>query len=213
MHTPTTTTSQHATTEKSDLVARSDGNRGRIRRIAFWATTSVIVFELVAGSVWNLLAIEWVEIQLQHLGFPHFFAYLSGAWQVGAAVAIIAPGLPLIKEWAYAGAFFLWSGAVVSHSAVGDGVESWSAALIFAICAVVSWMLRPADRRLPQTWLSRDRTAGTGQVDAGLPGTRPREWAVAIGLLVVMYAASFLTLPAVEDAMHKNAVELGWIDE
>ncbi|MEV0033895.1 DoxX family protein [Nocardia sp. NPDC050793] len=213
MHTPTTTTSQQSTAEKSALVARSDLNRGRIRRIAFWATTFVIVFELVAGSVWNLLAIEWIEIQLHHLGYPHFFAYVLGAWQVGAAVAIVAPGLPVIKEWAYAGAFFLWSGAVVSHLAVGDGVESWSGALVFAMCAVASWMLRPADRRLPQTRLRRDRTAGAGQVGAGLPGIRSRDWAVAIGLLVLLFAVSFLTLPAVEDVMHKNAVELGWIDE
>lgn len=163
--------------------------------------------------MWNLLAIEWIEIQFQHLGYPHFLAYLLGAWQVGAAIAIIAPGLPLIKEWAYAGAFFLWSGAVASHLAVGDGIGSWSVALMFAICAIASWILRPADRRLPRTRLRRDRTADAGQDGAGLPGARPREWAVAIGLLVVLYAVSFLTLPAVEDFMHQNAVELGWIDE
>jgi hypothetical protein len=28
------------------------------------ATTFVVVFELTAGSVWNLLTIEWVEVQL-----------------------------------------------------------------------------------------------------------------------------------------------------
>ncbi|MGY2027944.1 DoxX family protein [Nocardia gipuzkoensis] len=138
LHTMKTTT---ATAEKSGPVARSD--RTRIRALAYWATTFVIVFELVSGSVWNLLTIEWIEIQLQHLRYPHFFAYILGVWQVGAAVAIIAPGFALIKEWAYTGAFLLWSGAVVSHLAVGDGVESWSVPLMFAICAIASWKLRP----------------------------------------------------------------------
>jgi hypothetical protein len=32
-------------------------------------------------------------------------------------------------------------------------------------------------------------------------------------LLVVLYAVSFLTLPAVEHVMHERAVELGWIIE
>ncbi|MCC3331137.1 DoxX family protein [Nocardia abscessus] len=210
LHTMKTTTFQHATAEKS-AVARSD--RTRIRALAYWATTFVIVFELVSGSVWNLLTIEWIEIQLRHLGYPHFFAYILGAWQVGAAVAIIAPGFALIKEWAYAGAFLLWSGAVVSHLAVGDGVESWSVPLMFAICAIASWMLRPACRRLPQMRLRPDRTAAVGQAGPGLPATRPRDWTVAIGGLVVLYAVSFLTLPTVEDFMHKNAVELGWISE
>ncbi|NKE59897.1 DoxX family protein [Lentzea sp. PSKA42] len=162
------------------------------RPIAFWATTFVIVFELTAGSVWNLLTIEWVEVQLHHLGYPHFFSYVLGVAQAGAAVAIIAPGLRLIKEWAYAGAFFLWSGAVVSHVAVGDGLESWWVPLMFGAFAVASWMLRPADRR---------------------PGTSRRAWAVSIGLIVVLYAVSFLTLPAVEAGMHEHAVKLGWIAE
>ncbi|WP_246124124.1 DoxX family protein [Nocardia bhagyanarayanae] len=204
---------QQATDEKSAPAARKDRDSSRIRLIAFWATTLVIVFELVAGSVWNLVPIEWIEIQLKHLGYPHFLAYVLGAWQVGAAVAIIAPGLPLIKEWAYAGAFFLWSGAVASHMAVGDGFGSWSAAMFFTICAIASWMLRPADRRLPRTRLLRDRTVGAGQNEAGLPGAGVRGWTVALGILVVLYAVSFLTLPVVEDVMHENAVELGWIDE
>ena len=96
----------HATDEKSATVARSRWNWSRIRPIAFWATTCVVVGELTAGSVWNLIPIEWIEVQLAHLGYPHFFAYILGAWQAGAAVAIIAPRLPLIKEWAYVGSFF-----------------------------------------------------------------------------------------------------------
>jgi DoxX-like family len=122
MQPQTTKTFQHATDEKSATVARSRWNWSRIRPIAFWATTFVVVFELAAGSVWNLVPIEWIEVQLDHLGYPHFFAYILGAWQAGAAVAIIAPRLPLIKEWAYIGSFFLWSGAVASHLSAGDGV-------------------------------------------------------------------------------------------
>jgi DoxX-like protein len=213
MQTQTTKTIHDATDEKWAILARSDWNWSRIRPIAFWVTTFVIVFELAAGSVWNLLTIEWVEVQLNHLGYPHFFAYILGAWQAGAAIAIIAPRLPLIKEWAYAGAFFLWSGAVASHLSAGDGPETWWVPLMFATCAIASWVLRPADRRLPGTRLRRDRPADAGQDGAGPTGTRARAWVVPIGLLVVVYAVSFLTLPAVEAAMHEQAVELGWIDE
>ncbi|MEV4185708.1 DoxX family protein [Streptosporangium canum] len=213
MQTQTTKTSEHATDEKSTTVARSGWNWSRIRPIAFWATTFVIVFELTAGSVWNLVPIEWVEAQLRHLGYPHYFAYILGVWQAGAAVAIIAPGLPLIKEWAYVGAFFLWSSAVASHLIVGDGLQTWGVPLVFGACAIASWALRPADRRLPETRLRWERRADDEQDGAGPPETRPRAWAVPIGLLVVLYAVSFLTLPAAEAMTHKWAVENGWIDE
>lgn len=210
----------HATDEKSATVTRSRWSWSRIRPIAFWATTFVIVFELTAGSVWNLRSIEWVEVQLHHLGYPHFLTYILGAWQAGAAVAIIAPRLPLIKEWAYVGSFFLWSGAVMSHLSAGDGLEVWWVPLMFATFAIASWVLRPPDRRLPETRLRRDRPADAGQDGAGPPETRPRAWetrprawAVPIVLLVVLYAVSLLSLPALEEPLHERAVELGWIDE
>jgi hypothetical protein len=92
--------------------------------------------------------------------------------------------------------------------------------LMFATCAIASWVLRPPDRRLPETRLRRDRPADAGQDGAGPPEThprawetRPRAWAVPIVLLVVLYAVSFLTLPAIEEPLHERAVELGWIDE
>jgi hypothetical protein len=212
MRNETTKTFQRPTDEKSATVARS-GTWSRIRLIAFWATTFVIVFELTARSVWNLLTIEWVEIQMRHLGYPHYFAYISGGWQAAAAAAIIAPRLPLLKEWAYAGTFFLWSGAVASHLSAGDSLETWWTPLMFLTCGIASWALRPADRRLPGTRFPRDHPADTGQGEAGTPQTRARAWAIPIGILVVLYAISFLTLPAVEDVMHEQAVELGWIGE
>jgi DoxX-like protein len=213
MRNETTKTFQRPTDEKSATVARTDWNWSRIRLIAFWVTTFVIVFELAAGSVWNLLTIEWIEIQMRHLGYPHYFAYISGWWQAAAAVAIIAPRLPLLKEWAYAGIFFLWSGAAASHLSAGDSLETWWTPLMFLTCGIASWALRPADRRLPGTRFRRDHPADAGQGGAGTPQTRARAWAIPIGILVVLYAISFLTLPVVEDVMHEQAVELGWIGE
>src|SRR4030095_7190395 len=147
----------------------------RIRTITYWIFTVIIVFELVAGSVWNLLQIEWVRLQLNHLGYPPYFAYILGVWQIGAAAAIIAPRFPRLKEWAYAGCFFQWSGAVMSHLLAGDFVSAgtWLTRLVSTTLAVVSWALRPADRRLP--------TAGIA------PETRPVAWAVPIGILLLLF--------------------------
>src|SRR5262245_15490341 len=138
-----------ATYETDEQLATFSRSRWyRIRIIAYWTCTVIVVFELAAGCLWNLQQIEWVRVQLHHLGYPLYFAYISGLWQIGGAAAIIAPRFPRLKEWAYAGSFFTWSGAVASHLLAGDGVESWVAPLMFATFAIVSWALRPADRRL-----------------------------------------------------------------
>jgi hypothetical protein len=54
-----------------------------------------------------------------------------------------------------------------------------------------------ADRQLPNSGIP--------------PETRPLAWAIPIGILFLLYAVSFLTLPRVEAALHERAVELGWI--
>src|SRR5215813_3108551 len=106
---------QAQATETFEHVATASRSRWyRIRTITFWTFTFIVVFELVAGSVWNLLQIEWVRVQLNHLGYPLYYTYITGVWQIAGAAAIIAPGFPRLKEWAYAGAFFQWSGAVAS---------------------------------------------------------------------------------------------------
>jgi hypothetical protein len=195
MNTDTTNTFQHVSDEKSPT--RSSWYW--IRIIAFWISTFVVVFELVAGSVWNLQQIEWVRVQLNHLGYPPYFTYILGVWLLGAAAAIIAPGFPRLKEWAYAGSFFHFSGAVASHLLAGDfvPVSTWLTPLMFLMFVVISWALRPADRRLPNAGRARE--------------TRPLAWAVPIGILVVLYVVSFLMLPWVNIVLHKRAVDLGWI--
>jgi hypothetical protein len=62
--------------------------------------------------------------------------------------AILWPGLPRLKEWAYAGIFFNMMGAFVSHVAVKD--PAWSLVVTLAIAGITlaSWALRPSSRKL-----------------------------------------------------------------
>jgi len=194
MQTQASKTFQRVTDEK--LASPSRSRWSWIRTIVYWSSTFVVVFELVAGSVWNLLQIEWVRVQFNHLGYPPYFAYILGVWHLGAAAAIIAPKFPRLKEWAYAGSFFLWSGAVASHMLAGDGVNAWLVPLMFATFGIVSWALRPANRRLP---------------NAGLAPETSLAWAVPIGVLLLLFVVSYLTLPVVNTVFHKRALDLGWI--
>ncbi|RRS01324.1 DoxX family protein [Glycomyces terrestris] len=206
------TTDRDPTAIRTGDPAAGSGGPDRIRSIVFWAATMVIVGELAAGSVWSLALIDWIQLQAAHLGYPHYFPYVLGTAQVGAAVAIMAPRLPLVKEWAYAGVTFLWTGAVVSHLTLGDGPKTWVPPLVFAVLGVVSWALRPADRRFPETRLPRRGVAR----EAGLMRsweTRPRAWALPVAVLVVMFAVSIAVLPAADAITREWAVEYGWITE
>src|SRR5262245_65309325 len=61
------------------------------------------------------------------LGFPLYFTRLLGVWKILGGLAILAPGFPRLKEWAYAGMLFDLIGGSVASAAMGAaiGAESW----------------------------------------------------------------------------------------
>jgi hypothetical protein len=83
-----------------------------------------------------------------HLGYPSYFINIIGVWKILGVIAILVPDYKLLKEWAYAGFFFVMSGAVFSHIALGDSIYSTAPALFLLIVIVVSWYFRPADRKI-----------------------------------------------------------------
>jgi hypothetical protein len=63
---------------------------------------------------------------------------------------LLVPKFPVLKEWAYAGFFFVMSGAIFSHIATGDSVKELFPSLLLLVLAVVSWYFRPSDRKVAQ---------------------------------------------------------------
>ncbi len=82
------------------------------------------------------------------LGYPAYFAVILGVWKLLGGAVVLAPRLPLVKEWAYAGMFFNLTGAAASHAAVGDPAGKIVVPLIILLVVVASWALRPASRTL-----------------------------------------------------------------
>jgi hypothetical protein len=58
--------------------------------------------------------------------------------------AILAPGLPRLKEWAYAGFFFTLTGAALSHVISGDPISRISVPLVLLAFVLASRALLPA---------------------------------------------------------------------
>jgi uncharacterized membrane protein YphA (DoxX/SURF4 family) len=125
-------------------------NRKRLKTAAFWTVTIFGPASFVIGGVINLRGGPDVAATMAHLGYPLYFAAILGVWKLVGAIAIAAPGLPRLKEWAYAGFVFDLSAAAASRAAVGDAVSDIAAPLVFLALVLASWALRPASRRLPR---------------------------------------------------------------
>src|SRR6266511_2823606 len=119
----------------------------RGKNVAYWIVTILVAAEGMLGGAWDLLRIPYVREAIVHLGYPTYVLTILGVWKLLGAVAILVPRWPRVKEWAYAGMFFNYTGAVASLLAAGDGVQTVIYQLIVAVLVVVSWALRPVSRR------------------------------------------------------------------
>ena len=114
----------------------------------YWIVTVVLSFFIFSGGLAQALRVEGVVQGFKPLGYPTYFIALIGVWKMLGVIAILVPKFKLLKEWAYAGIFFVMSGAVISHIASNDISAQIIAPFVLAIFAVLSWYLRPADRKI-----------------------------------------------------------------
>lgn len=120
----------------------------RTKVIVYWVTTIPLALELLAGGEWDLTHQPHVVQVVTHLGYPVYLLTILGLWKLPAGIVLLAPRLPRLKEWAYAGAFFEMTGAAGSHIVKGDNLADLIGPVIIIALIVVSWALRPPSRTL-----------------------------------------------------------------
>ncbi len=87
--------------------------------IIFWISTGLFTAFMLMSTIPNILSTEeWLEI-FRQLGYPAYMLPFLGVAKLLGLIAIVVPGFPRLKEWAYAGLFFDLAGAVYSSLAVG----------------------------------------------------------------------------------------------
>ncbi|MGV0742039.1 DoxX family protein [Mycolicibacterium sp. XJ870] len=193
------------------LLLRSAGNL-RLRSTIYSLTTLIIVTESAVGGVWDIVRIDYVrDVVEQQLGYPGHLLMIIGVCKIAGAIILLIPKVPRLKEWAYAGVFFIYSGAIISHLAVGD-VEGAIGPGGLTVITMTSWALRPDARR--------EVTASLSTISSWIIGTT-RSKAVVVGywattgvIAVVLLAgglADVLRRPETADGMQQLGYPLYFV--
>jgi hypothetical protein len=128
----------------------------KTNKIIYWIATIWLALGMFSTGIVQLLKPkeEGTTIapggvtSVTHLGYPVYILTLLGIWKILGVITILIPKYPLLKEWAYAGFFFLMSGAVISHITLGDPLKEMFPSLLLLILTVISWYLRPLNRKI-----------------------------------------------------------------
>jgi hypothetical protein len=114
------------------------------RKIGYWSCTVIVAVALL-GSLTYLTGSAEVVSGFAKAGYPQYLRIVLGVAKPAAAIVLLLPGLPLLKEWAYAGVTFALIMATISAYSIG---EAWALPLVLLTLLVISYLTRPASRRL-----------------------------------------------------------------
>lgn len=120
----------------------------KTNKIIYWAVTAFLSLGMLAGGIQQMLQIGGYNEIVTKLGYPLYLLSIIGVWKILGVIAILIPKFQLLKEWAYAGFFFVMTGAAISHLAAGQPFVETIPALVLLVAIVLSWSFRPTDRKI-----------------------------------------------------------------
>jgi uncharacterized membrane protein YphA (DoxX/SURF4 family) len=118
-------------------------------KIIYWIFTLWMSLGMVSTAIVQLMKSKDELTNFTNLGYPAYLMTIIGVWKILGVIAILVPKRPLLKEWAYAGFFFVMSGAIISHIIVNDPFSKTFPAVLLFVLVLISWYFRPFDRKFP----------------------------------------------------------------
>lgn len=116
------------------------------RRVMYWGSTGLLAaLSIFAGFTYLTAAPDAVS-GFAHVGYPQQLRVMLGIAKLSGAIALVVPGFPMLKEWAYAGFTFAWIAAFVAHYLARDGATT-ALPLVLLVLLGVSYVTRPESRR------------------------------------------------------------------
>jgi len=123
-------------------------------KIIYWVATGFLSLGMLAGGTQQMFQIGGYNEIVTRLGYPLYMLSIIGVWKILGVMVLLLPGFPLVKEWAYAGFFFVMTGAAISHIVMKEPFVEVVPSLTLLTAIIVSWYFRPASRKVVSTKLS-----------------------------------------------------------
>jgi hypothetical protein len=117
-----------------------------------WLVTGLMAALLLLSAIPDILRMPEALTVFARLGYPPYLLLFLGTAKMLGVAAVLVPGVPRLKEWAFAGLAFDVTGAIYSHLSIGDPPSAWGpAAIALALIAGSYVAYRARATRTPIT--------------------------------------------------------------
>lgn len=123
----------------------------KLHKIIYWVATLWLALGMISTGIVQLMGQHEGSGGLDsitRLGYPTYLLGMLGMGKLLGTIVVLVPRFPILKEWAYAGLFFMMTGALYSHLASGDPAKEFIGPGLLLVLISVSWYFRPADRKM-----------------------------------------------------------------
>lgn len=108
--------------------------------IIYWISTILLVLLMLSSAIPSLLNSKQAIDFMKHMQYPFYFAQFLAVAKLLGIVALLVPGFPRIREWAYAGFTFDLIAALYSFVALGDPAKTYMLFPVFFLILAVSYI-------------------------------------------------------------------------
>jgi uncharacterized membrane protein YphA (DoxX/SURF4 family) len=120
-------------------------------KITYWIFTILLVALMLFSAFASLKQNPDGIAMMKHIGYPYSVLTLLSIAKILGVIAILVPGFPRLKEWAYAGFTFDLVGAIYAFLAVGDPVSRLLPVLLslfFVFGSYIFYQMKMKDEKL-----------------------------------------------------------------
>jgi uncharacterized membrane protein YphA (DoxX/SURF4 family) len=108
--------------------------------IIYWIVTGLILALMLYSAIGSFMDNPDGAKMMAQLGYKPYVLHFLAVAKILGIIAILVPGFPRLKEWAYAGFMFDLIGATYSMYATGFPVGQWAPMFIFIALLACSYI-------------------------------------------------------------------------
>jgi uncharacterized membrane protein YphA (DoxX/SURF4 family) len=108
--------------------------------IIYWIATGLLLALMLWSAIGSFMNNPDGAKMMDAMGYKPYVLHFLAVAKILGIIAILVPGFPRVKEWAYAGFAFDMIGATYSMYASNFPLNQWAPMLIFLAILAVSYI-------------------------------------------------------------------------